>query len=388
MMRTAIPGDELFKKTCAIGQYYGFVPFAVLAAEARSAPRVALETKPRPPSPPTLIPGDAAAASFAGFLSQCRKARLVGGEGVREPLFTWHSNLAAGRVAPKRVAVQFHAIGTERALAEAVVIRALAALVADLFHATPVIRINSMGDRETRARYVRELSIFFKRRASVLPEECVTIAATDAFAAAELAILRQCADILPLSTEYLSDASRRRFEELLEHLEATGTSYELARDLMSNGAHWNDACFEILVDGRRVAWGSRYHELAKQVVGQSPPAMGAVLEAQTSGPVTPLASPASTRMRFAFVHIGDEAKRLSLQMAEEFRRAHLSLTQDIGVESLIDQMRHAERRNPAYLLVMGRKEALEHTVIMRNQQTQEETILPLLGLTERLKAVV
>ena len=93
-------------------------------------------------------------------------------------------------------------------------------------------------------------------------------------------------------------------------------------------------------------------------------------------------------MRFAFVHIGDEAKRLSLQMAEEFRRAHLSLTQDIGVESLIDQMRHAERRNPAYLLVMGRKEALEHTVIMRNQQTQEETILPLLGLTERLKAVV
>jgi len=112
-----------------------------------------------------------------------------------------------------------------------------------------------------------------------------------------------------------------------------------------------------------------------------------VLEVTSSGPATPLASPSSARMRFAFVHIGDEAKRLSLRLAEEFRRAHVPLAQDIGIESLIEQMHHAEKRNPAYLLIMGRKEALERTVILRNRQTQEETILPLLGLTERLKAV-
>ena len=390
MTRTAIPGDELFRKTRLVGQYYGFVPFATLAAEARSAPRTGLAATGRP-SAPVAAPGDALAASVAHFVTQCRNAGLVGGEanlgGSRAPLFTWHSNLAAGRPSPRRVIVQFHAIGTERSLAEAVVIRALAALVADLFHAEPVVRLNSMGDRETRARYLRELGIFFKRRAAVLPEECVAVAATDAFAAAELAILRECADALPLSTEYLSDASRKRFEELLEHLEATDTPYELARDLMSNGAYWNDACFEIRVGDRRVAWGSRYHELAKQVVGQPVAAVGAVLEVTSSGPATPLASPSSARMRFAFVHIGDEAKRLSLRLAEEFRRAHVPLAQDIGIESLIEQMHHAEKRNPAYLLIMGRKEALERTVILRNRQTQEETILPLLGLTERLKAV-
>ena len=388
MTRTIIPADELFKKTRAIGQYYGFVPFATLAAEARGAPRITPLARPKSAPLPVLAPGDAIAASVASLLAQCQRAGLLGGEGPREPLFIWHSNLAPGRPSPRRAIVQFHAIGTERALAEAVIIRALAALVADLFHATPVVRINSMGDRETRARYLRELGVFFKRRGALMPEECVVAAATDAFAAAELAILRQCADTLPLSTEYLSDASRKRFEDLLEHLEATGTPYELARDLMSNGAHWNDACFEILVDGRRVAWGSRYHELAKLVMGQPTAAVGAVLEASTSGGVTLLAPPSSARARFAFVHIGDEAKRLSLRMAEDFRHAHLSLSQDIGIESLIDQMRHAQMRNPAYLLLMGRKEALESTVIMRNCQTQQETILPLAGLTERLKAVV
>ena len=84
---------------------------------------------------------------------------------------------------------------------------------------------------------------------------------------------------------------------------------------------------------------------------------------------------------------GDEAKRLSLQLAEDFRRAHVPLTQDIGIESLIEQMRYAEKRNPPYLLVMGRKEALEGTVILRDRQTQEETILPLHNLAERLKTV-
>ena len=72
--------------------------------------------------------------------------------------------------------------------------------------------------------------------------------------------------------------------------------------------------------------------------------------------------------------------------AEEFRHAHVSLAQDIGVESLTEQMHLAERRGSPYLLIMGRKEALEGSAILRNRKTQEQTILPLKGLAERLKA--
>jgi histidyl-tRNA synthetase len=382
MTRATISGGELFKKARAVGQYYGFTPFSTLAARARRGSR---DTEAKPAL--EFAPGNAIAVSMASFLGQCRNAGLLQQEGAREPLFLWHTNLAPGRLPPRRAFVQFHAIGTEHALAEAVVIRALAALVADLFHTEPVVRLNSMGDRETRARYLRELGVFFKRRASLLPPECVAMAASDAFAAAELVIARECGEALPLSTEYLSDLSRKRFEELLEHLESTDTPYELARELMSNGAHWNDACFEILVDGWRVVWGSRYHELARLVLGHPLAALGAVLEIEISDRGEPLAPLPSSKARFVFVHIGDEAKRVSLRLAEDFRRAHVPLAQDIGVESLIEQMRYAEGRNPAYLLVMGRKEALEGTVILRNRQTQEETILPLEGLTDRLKAV-
>jgi histidyl-tRNA synthetase len=173
----------------------------------------------------------------------------------------------------------------------------------------------------------------------------------------------------------------------LEHLEETGTPYELARDLMSNGAHWNDVCFEINVGGKRVVWGSRYHELARHVLGAPLSAVGAILQVESAPAPEPLPASPAQKTRFVFIHIGDEAKRLSLQLAEDFRRAHVPLTQDIGVESLIEQMRYVEKRNPPFLLVMGRKEALEGTVILRDRQTQEETVLPLSNLAERLKTV-
>ena len=165
----------------------------------------------------------------------------------------------------------------------------------------------------------------------------------------------------------------------------TETPYELARTLISRGSVWNDTCFEISVGGRRVAWGSRYNDLARHFFPRCaiqrdwrgvPDS-----ERRTRGKKA-----SSARLRFSFVHIGDEAKRLSIKLAEDFRKARVSLSQDIGVESLTEQLHLAERRNSPYLLIMGRKEALEGSAILRNRQTQEETILPLEGLAERLKA--
>lgn len=379
MMRATIPADEILKKAHAIGQYYGFTSLAELSSKRPKA-----ERKSNVPEAPASLSLDTTAQAVANFLRQC--AQLNVAPSSRTPLFAWHSNITAGRPSPKKAMVEFHAIGTDRALADAVVIRAFMALVRDLYHEEPIVRINSMGDKETRARYARELGTFFKKRAAVMPEECLTCAKRDAIEAAELAIARACAEDLPAPTDHLSDASRKRFEELLEYLEMTETPYELARDLISRGVSWSETCFEITVGGQRVVWGSRYGELTRHFFKDGMPGVGAVLRIAAEGAtVSPLPT---SRMRFAFVHIGDEAKRLSIQLADEFRKARLPLWQDIGIESLTEQMSLAERRNPAYLLIMGRKEALESSAILRNRKTQEEFVLPIAGIVERLREVV
>lgn len=380
MMRSVIPADELMSKARAVGQYYGFTPLATLASKTRGTAKARVNDSDLL----TDLTLDPVAETVAGFLKQCRNANLA--PTTRQPLFIWHTNIAHGRPAPKKATIQFHALGADRALADALIIRALLALIRDLFHTEPTIRINSMGDKETRARYARELNIFFKKRASSLPEECVTRAKEDAFLAAELAIARECADDLPAPTEHLSDASRKRFEDLLEYLEMTETPYELAKNLISRGGVWSDTCFEILAHGQRIAWGSRYSDLTRRFFpSASFPASCAVLQIASEGSVVKKPSP--TRLKFSFIHIGDEAKRHSIRLAEEFRKAHVPLEQNIGVESLTEQLLLSERSNSPYLLIMGRREALEGSAILRNRQTQREIVLPLEGLAERLKAV-
>ncbi len=136
-----------------------------------------------------------------------------------------------------------------------------------------------------------------------------------------------------------------------------------------------------------MAWGSRYSDLAKLYYKSAMPASGAVLRITTDGAMVPPAPKSKDKARFAFVHIGEEAKHASIKLAEELKKARIPLEQMIGIESLTEQMRFADTLNPPYLLIMGRKEALEHSAILRNRTTFEETTLPLLGLSERLRAV-
>ena len=264
MMRDTIAADELLHKASAVGQYYGFTPFSSLAAKARGS----VQRYAGFPETLSNLKLDPVAEIVASFLKQFQG--IESAPSPRQPLFLWHTNIASGRPAPKKASVQFHAFGTDRALSEALIIRALIALCRDLFHEEPVVRINSMGDKETRARYARELGVFFKKRGATLPEECVACAKRDTFEAAELAIARECAEDLPAPTEHLSDASRKRFEDLLEYLEMTETPYELARDLISRGGAWSDTCFELVCGGQRVAWGSRYNDFTRHFFPSAP----------------------------------------------------------------------------------------------------------------------
>jgi histidyl-tRNA synthetase len=378
MMRDSIPGEELLRKASAIGQYYGFTPLTMLTASPH-----ATQTKIKTDLQKLDSGADPVADTISSFLKQFKNTGRM--PSARQPLFVWHTNIAPGRAVQKKITVQFHALGTDRAIADTVVIRALLALSRDLFHEDPVVRINSMGDKETRARYARELGNFFKKRASILSEECLACAKQDVFLAAEHAITHGFTDELPSPTEHLSDASRKRFEDLLEYLEMTETPYELARHLISRGGVWSDICFEIMIGEKQVAWGSRYTDLVRTFfTNGSFPATGAVLHIAGEGAVVKKIP--HSRLRFSFVHIGDEAKRLSIRLAESFKKEHVPLTQNIGVESLTEQLHLAEKQKSPYLLIIGRKEALENTAIVRNCQTREETILPLDGIIERLKA--
>ncbi len=379
MKTDAFKSEDVIRRAHAVGTYYGFTPFSVLAAAKKG--QGAKAPYPDGINVDTLDP---AAKDVVAFLKQVRDAGLA--PSVQRPIFTWHTNAAAGRTSPKVITIQFHALGADRAIADAVLIRTVRALVTDLTKTESTLRLNSMGDKETRGRFARELTQFFRKQGATLPADCVTCAKKDVFEAAEMLASGASRDVLPSPTDHLSETSRKHFEDLLEYLESTETSYELASDLLSRGSTWTETCFEINGHENIKVWGSRYSELARPFFKASVPSVGAVIRITTT-PATVPAIKTSSKPRFVFVHIGQEAKRESIKIADLLRHARIPLAQSIGTESLTEQMRLADTVNAPYLLIMGRKEALERSVILRERSTHTETFIPLKDLIERLKKV-
>lgn len=384
-MPTTLQPSDVLKRAHAIGNYYGFAPLSTLTHARRGQ-----SVKAPYPEECQLDTMDPSAKEVVALLKQVRDAGIT--PSALQPLFFWHSNAAQGRPAPKQIVIQFHVLGVEHAIGDAVLIRAVRALMQDLVKQDPTLRMNSMGDKETRSRFARELTQFFRKHGPVLPEECVNCAKDGDVleAALMLARAKEESETLPSPTDHLSEASRKHFEGVLEYLETTDTPYELAPDLLSHGKSWAETCFELSIpngSGNVHAWGSRYNELARPFFKSSVHSVGAVIRINTANrePIAPVKERGAPR--FVFVHIGDEAKRESMKMADELRRARIPMTQAMGVASLSEQMRLAETMNPPYLLIMGRKEALEGNVILRERSTHTETFIPIASLIERLKVV-
>jgi histidyl-tRNA synthetase len=380
-MKVLLEPADILRRTHAVGTYYGFSPLSSLLVKTRGAGAKAVALPEA-----ALDALDPAGRDVAGILKRLTAAGHVPVPG--RPLFLWHTNLTPGRPVPKNVTIQFHALGTDRAIADAVLIRAVRSLVADLTKEEPVVRINSMGDKETRARLVRELGNYFRRRVATLSEDCAACARTDVLKAAEMLLERSEHEGLPSPTDHLSENSRKHFESVLEYLESTETPYELAPHLLSKAGTWSETCFEVLGSDEVKAWGSRYTDLAKLFFKGGAPSVGAVIRIALDKASE---APAPIRERkhplFVFVHIGDEAKRESIKLTDVLRRARVPLAQAIGIESLTEQMRFADEQNPRFLLIMGRKEALERSVILRERATHTETMIPLDALVDQLKAV-
>jgi histidyl-tRNA synthetase len=372
--------NDIVRRAHAVGTYYGFTPLSsAIQSKKREADRAPY------PEGLKLETLDPVAKEVAGFLKSARDGGIA--PNALRPYFLWHTNAAPGRPAPKQIVIQFHVLGVDRAIADAVLIRAMRSLISDIAKDEPSLRINSMGDKETRGRLARELGSFFRKRGATLPPECAEQAKSDVFKAAETLSEHEDTCGLPSPTDHLSEASRKHFEAVLEYLESTETPYELAPDLMSRGGIWGETCFELIAGEGIHAWGSRYHDLAKMFFKSNTPSVGAVI--RIASPTREVVPSLKERLspRFVFVHIGDEAKRESMKMADALRRARIPMTQTIGIESLTEQMRVADTYNPRYLLIMGRKEALSRSVILRERSTHTETFIPFDSLVEQLREV-
>ena len=296
-------------------------------------------------------------------------------------------------------AISFQIYGVDKSIAEAILIQTTRSLAQDLGHENHTVRINSLGDKDSSTRYTRELTNYLKKRLDDMPVTARELMKDHVFDALMHLIEKEhdLAFKSPNPLEYLSDLSRKHFREIVEYLDMSETPYEIDPKLIGHHQCYSDALFAIdmldeednrIENAPLYVRGGRYSTFSHKHTKQEIPAAGAVVVLREKK--APARTPRSTRTDNPAVYVvqlGFGPKIKSLMLVDELRQAGIPVHQNLASDSLSTQLRDAEKQGVKYTVIIGQKEFVDGTVILRDMEGRNQEHVDLDLLTTKLKRV-
>jgi histidyl-tRNA synthetase len=311
------------------------------------------------------------------------------------PIFR-HDNPQKGRY---RQFWQFDmdAIGSEKSILDALVIKTAWTVLSEAGATDLSVDINSIGDKECRASYIKELTNYYKKNVNTLPaidrERLKTnpLRILDSKEEKTIELNKNAPDCL----SHLCSACKKHFKEVLEYLEEMEIPYNINKCLVRGLSYYTRTVFEIMIpnteDGKLVtiASGGRYDYLGKQLGSKKDiPAVGSsigvdrVVEAPWFNKPTPRII---KKPKIYFIQLGFDAKLKSLNVIEILRKGKVPIAQSISKDNLGSQLATAEKLGMRYVIIFGQKEALENSVIFRDMNNRSQNTVKISKLLEYIK---
>jgi len=307
------------------------------------------------------------------------------------------AEFASGNTLQKKAGehhLSYEIMGSSKSVGEATLIQVAFATLKDAAHGELTLSLNSVGDRESQNRFLRELGNYYRRHVPSLPVSCKTQLRENprALLSCEHEKCKALAEEAPKSIGFLSDESRRHFKEVLEFLEELEIPYRIGHRLLGDHSFSSETVFEIqetLPDGttRVLCAGGRYNNLGKRLgLKREVPSVGMnLLLPKTGEEVVAARTIRFKRPTIFFLQLGFCAKLKSLRVIEILRQARIPLYQALNRDKLISQISSAENLRIPYSLIFGQREALENSVIVRNTASRAQETVPLCKLAEYFK---
>lgn len=279
----------------------------------------------------------------------------------------------------------------QKSIAEAILIQAARSLLHELDETDHVVRINSIGDTESVARYQKELTNFLRKRLDLMPDEAREKMKTHPLRALQSLIDHdhELAYKAPSPLEHLSDQSRKHFREIVEYLDLSGAPYEIDPKMLGHHEFYSDAIFSIdnqNADEQNLrVRGGRFNEFLFRKTKTRTPAVGVVFSLKTSKPPARLPKAKSHPINVYVVQLGLGPKMRSLMIIDALKRAGIPVNHDLASDSLSTQLRRAEDAGAHYTVIVGQKEFVDNTVILRDMRERSQEPVNLETLLRKLK---
>ncbi|MDD3301517.1 MAG: histidine--tRNA ligase [Patescibacteria group bacterium] len=261
------------------------------------------------------------------------------------------------------------------------------------------VQINSLGGSECRKEYGHKLAAFYRERGrrSKVCHHC------------KINLLKNILSLLdckeescvklreeaPQIADFWSEESRDHFKKVCEYLDELDIPYNFNPFLVRGLNYYNDTVFEFwpvndagVAQGKyALAGGGRFDSLVENMGGKSSPAVGLAIGLErTANKMRDHHYPLpGTEDNLVFIaQLSDVAKLKSLQLFDELRQAGFKIRQSFSTDSLKTQMEEAVRIKAKISLIMGKKEVMDETILMRDMDSTVQEIVPIKKIREKL----
>ncbi len=334
------------------------------------------------------------------------------------PLFR-HENPQKGRYR-QYYTFGVEVLGTTKSIADAMVIKLFTVILAEAGITNTELHINSIGDKECRHIYRRELINYYKKHSKNICPDCRERLKTNPLRVLDCKNPK-CQPIkksAPESVSYLCSACKSHFKEVLEYLETMGIPYTINPGLVRGLDYYSRTVFEILelptektntdvVEPNQdpkteiepepigaplaIAGGGRYDYLARMIGSKKDvPATGAGIGVDRvimSSSYANLAPRIVKKPKIFFIQLSFDAKLKSFEVIEILREARIPVAHSLSKDSLGAQLAIAEKSKAPYTIILGQKEAIDGTVIVRNMNNRSQDTVKIKDLGPYLKKV-
>ena len=132
--------------------------------------------------------------------------------------------------------------------------------------------------------------------------------------------------------------------------------------------------------------GGRYNTFISRMSKTAVPGAGAVMVLRDKPSPSRMPTPRRAKCPSVFVaQLGFGPKVKSLLLLDELRHAGIPAYQNIVSDSISEQLLQAQKHDVRYAVILGQKEYVEGTVILRDLKNQSQESIPFDNLTSRLK---
>lgn len=284
---------------------------------------------------------------------------------------------------------QFHqfgaeVLGSDDPVADVEIISLMLAIYHRVGITNTTLKLNSVGDPESRKKYKKALQDFFRPHLNELSKisqerfEKNPLRILDSKEKEDQPFIKNA----PVILDFLNEETESHYKQVKDHLDKLNISYTEDPHLVRGLDYYTRTAFELISPDLgaqdALGGGGRYDLLVEEVGGQPTPAVGFA-----AGIERLLIACEELDIRLAepktvdayIITIGKKARNWALTKLPELREAGISATMDYKDRSIKAQMKDADRENASFAIIVGENELNEGKFTLRNMKESKEEAL-------------